>query len=138
MHHLDACLVSRRGPGNTPTEDVVIGNEALQNLADRFLEALITEVDPPFEPDESVEWAAAFLASVRRFREVRDFMHSKEAERAAETLGKRATADTYRFFWEFWQNADDAEATEIEFAIDTDRLVITTTAGHSTHGRSIA
>ncbi|MFQ5872456.1 MAG: sacsin N-terminal ATP-binding-like domain-containing protein [Dehalococcoidia bacterium] len=106
-------------------EDAVSVDEALQNAADRFLEALIAGVDPPFEPDESDGWAAAFLASVRRFREARNFMHSKEAERAAETLGKQAAADIYRFFWEFWQNADDAEATEIEFTIDGDRLVIT-------------
>ena len=97
----------------------------LDDAADQFLEALIDEVDPVFEPDESEEWASAFLASIRRFRELRNFQHSREAERAAQRLGKQAAADIYRFFWEFWQNADDAGATEVGFAIDKNRLVIT-------------
>jgi len=97
-------------------------NKAIDDAADHFLDALIDETDYPFVPDESQEWASAFLDSIRRFRELR---HSKEAERAAQRLGKQASADTYRFFWEFWQNADDAGATEIAFDIDENQLGIT-------------
>lgn len=97
----------------------------LRKNAAQFLEDLIDEVDSNIKPDESKEWAAAFLASIRSFREERNFQHSREAERAADRLGRQAAADLYRFFWEFWQNADDAKATEIEFCVDKDSLVIT-------------
>jgi len=97
----------------------------IKQATDQFLEDLINEVDSDITPDESKEWADAFLASIRSFREERNFQYSREAERAADRLGRQAAADVYRFFWEFWQNADDAEATEIEFCVDKDSLVIT-------------
>jgi len=90
-----------------------------------LLEDLINEVDSDITPDESKEWADAFLASIRSFREEGNFRYSREAERAADRLGRQAAADVYRFFWEFWQNANDAKATEIKFCVDKDTLVIT-------------
>lgn len=96
----------------------------IKQATDQFLEDLINEVDSDITPDESKEWADAFLASIRSFREERNFQYSREAERAADRLGRQAAADVYRFFWEFWQNADDAKATEIEFCVDKDSLVI--------------
>ncbi len=97
----------------------------IKQAADRFLEDLIDDVDSDIKPDENKEWADAFLTSIRSFREERHFQYSREAERAADRLGRQAAADVYRFFWEFWQNADDAGATEIEFCVDKDCLVIT-------------
>lgn len=99
--------------------------QKIKQAANRFLEDLINDVDSNIKPDESKEWADTFLASIRSFREERNFQYSREAERAADRLGRQAAADVYRFFWEFWQNADDAEATEIEFCVDKDSLVIT-------------
>jgi len=110
------------------SDKTMVKNKADQELiqkATRFLEDLITEVDSDIEPDENKEWADAFLMSIRSFREERNFQYSREAERAADRLGRQAAADLYRFFWEFWQNADDAGATEIEFCVDKDSLIIT-------------
>ncbi len=104
--------------------------------ADQFLKDLINEADSIIEPDESKAWADAFLSRIRSFREKDGFMHSREAERAADRLGKQAAADPYRFFWEFWQNADDAKATEICFSINNDHLIITND-GHPFSAREI-
>ena len=87
-----------------------------------FLDALIDEREPEFQPEETAEWAEAFVKAVRNFR---DSQRGKEIERAAIRLGREASADPYRFFWEFWQNADDAGATELSFVVDEDKLVIT-------------
>lgn len=97
---------------------------ALDKTADRFLVALIEEVDPKVEPEESKEWAEAFLGSIRRFRERGNFRQNREVERSARLFGRDAAADPYRFFWEFWQNADDSGATEVIFTVDENQLVI--------------
>ena len=55
--------------------------------ADQFLKDLINEADSIIEPDESKDWADAFLSRIRSFREKDGFMHSREAERAADRLG---------------------------------------------------
>lgn len=99
-----------------------MNRNTIDRKSETFLNALIEEQEPTFEPDETSEWADAFLNSIRNFR---DSQRGKEVERAAERLGIQAYAEPYRFFWEFWQNADDAEATKIDFIINPDCLIIT-------------
>ena len=94
----------------------------IARTAEAVLDALLDEQPLPELPSvETSEWAEAFLAAFRRFR---DGQRGREARDAAERLGRTAAANPYRFFWEFWQNADDAGATELQFVIEPDRLVI--------------
>ena len=95
-------------------------SDAIQARA--VLDALLDDLPLPELPAvETPEWADAFLAVFRAFREAQ---RGREARDAAERLGRTAAANPYRFFWEFWQNADDAGATELRFDIEPDRLVI--------------
>lgn len=93
----------------------------LDEKARLFLDALIDEREPSFQPEETAEWADVFLRAIRSFR---DSQRGKEIEKAATRLGREASADPYRFFWEFWQNADDAGATKLDFVIYEDKLII--------------
>jgi hypothetical protein len=97
-------------------------HNGLDKEAGLFLDALIDECEPGFQPEETAEWADAFLRNIRNFR---NSQRGKEIERAATRLGREVAADPYRFFWEFWQNADDARATELNFVIYEDKLIIT-------------
>jgi hypothetical protein len=105
-------------PGTAEHEGVemTVGDDA-----SRYLDALLDERSPDSEPSDTREWADAFLEAFRRFR---DNQRGREAEQAARRLGMSAAADPFRFFWEFWQNADDAGATELEFAVSDTALTI--------------
>jgi len=104
---------------------MAVRNNAQSKEADQFLESLIRGDDPKFEPRESAQWAKTFLDSIRRYRAKDEFLNDPEVVGSAERLGRTAAADPYRFFWEFWQNADDAGATKVVFSIDENELVIT-------------
>ncbi len=85
------------------------------------LDALLENGPLPGLPAETPEWARAFLNAFRAFRRSQ---RGREAQTAAERLGRTAAANPFRFFWEFWQNADDAGATELRFDVQSHALVI--------------
>lgn len=96
----------------------------LRRTADTYLGDLHRDSQAPTPSgvsEESFSWADAFLAAIRNFRE-KDV--SGEAERAARRFGLSSAKDKLRFFWEFWQNADDAGASTLRFVVGGDQLVV--------------
>lgn len=93
----------------------------LHARAAAYLKDLQEERVPEEEPAEDLKWAEAFLQA---FREMRDRQRGTEIQRAAERFGQFTAADPYRFFWEFWQNAEDASAQELIFEIADNHLRI--------------
>ena len=77
--------------------------------ANRAFELLLR--DEPVEVDQPVEptWAEDFLEAIRHHR---DTVPGHEAENSATLMGRKLAADPQRWFWELWQNADDAGAAE--------------------------
>jgi len=88
--------------------------------AAEYLYALLDE-HPTSEPEETRDWAEALLEAIRVHR---DSQRGTEIQSAARLLGLLTATDKYRFVWELWQNADDSGATDLEFEISEDTLVV--------------
>ncbi len=80
-----------------------------------------TALPPQGASEASHEWAHAFLAAIRDHRNRHP---DGEARKAACLFGRSSAKDRYRFFWEFWQNADDARASRLCFRIRPGELIV--------------
>ena len=83
--------------------------------------------------EHSSKWADAFVEAIRKYRDSYD---SGEARRSARRFGRAATKDKYRFFWECWQNADDARAKKLTFRVN-DQTIIVENNGESLSSRDV-